>query len=154
MSGDALSQSTLDIKQHFVTREGYYKNLPAYEYSRPNRPSGIHAFSGNQPPNLPVKISLVHVPDDDTGYADRILFNVGREIFLYAFKSIWEVRESMKKSSYRVGVISHPSKSAHYSRIAIDQSSIFGDVMGVYLSKPVLSCVPYLTLPTFVTFCG
>jgi hypothetical protein len=91
------SQNTLDVKQHFVTREGYYKCLPAHEYSRPNRTNNLSATPQNnsQQANVPVLISMVQVPDEETGgFSDRILFNVGKELLFYAFKGVWEVSGS------------------------------------------------------------
>ncbi|XP_055331749.1 WD repeat-containing protein 20-like [Paramacrobiotus metropolitanus] len=87
---DGSLAGSQDIKQHFVTREGAYRNLVTHEYSRPRLQNS--ALSGAQQANVPVRMSLVQVADDqETGYPDRLLFNIGREIFLYAFKSIWEV---------------------------------------------------------------
>jgi hypothetical protein len=105
MSGaapDASSQNaSQDIKLHFLTREGCYKNLSAYEYSRPNRSNNV-GQNAQQGSNVPVKMNLVQVSpltDSQTPTAyqqdkksEFLLFNVGREILLYAFKSIWEVR--------------------------------------------------------------
>ena len=106
------ASSQPDIKQHFVTREGYYKNQPIYEYSRPqqSRSSGgggqqsmqnnnIGQGTQQQQQNLPVKISMLHVTDDETGCPERILFNVGREMFIYAFRSIWQVCWSIQTLS-------------------------------------------------------
>ena len=106
------ASSQPDIKQHFVTREGYYKNQPIYEYSRPQQSrlsggGGQQSMQNNnnigqgtqqqqQQQNLPVKISMLHVTDDETGCPERILFNVGREMFIYAFRSIWQVCWSIK----------------------------------------------------------
>lgn len=73
-----------DIKTQFITREGTYKLMTSAEYSRPNR-------VGYTPQaNTPVKVSFVSIPDS-TGHGDRICFNVGRELFVYAYKGVKKV---------------------------------------------------------------
>ncbi|OQV24704.1 Serine/threonine-protein phosphatase 2A 56 kDa regulatory subunit delta isoform [Hypsibius exemplaris] len=119
--GGTTATATQEIKQHFVTREGYYKNQQSHEYSRPqshnnlqrnshnnilnsgaigggaiNNQSSPCSSNQNQQSTLPVKISMVHVlrdpgtTFDEKTFPDRILFNIGRETFFYAF-SIWQL---------------------------------------------------------------
>lgn len=84
-----------DIKTQFVTREGYYKLMTSAEYSRPNRLGYT-----TQTNNTAVKVSFVTTintsTDNDSGSpigstADRICFNVGRELYVYTYKGVKKV---------------------------------------------------------------
>jgi hypothetical protein len=75
-----------EIKTQFITREGTYKLMTLSEYSRPNRV----AYKGQA--NTPVKVSFIYLNDPSSGQSgDRICFNVGRELYFYAYKGVRKV---------------------------------------------------------------
>lgn len=74
------------LKTQFVTREGGYELMASAEYSRPNR------VGYNPQSNTPVKVSFVSLPDANGQPAERICFNVGRELFIYNYKGVKKVR--------------------------------------------------------------
>lgn len=79
-----------DLKTQFVTREGTYKLMTLSEYSRPNR-VGYPNCQGAS-----VRVSFVTLPDpnDPTGsqgLGDRMCFNFGKELYVYAYRGVKKV---------------------------------------------------------------
>lgn len=69
-----------EIKTQFATREGTYKLMTLSEYSRPNKT----AYNGQG--NTAVRTSFINLDD-----GERICFNVGRELYVYPYKSVRKV---------------------------------------------------------------
>lgn len=101
-----------EIKTQFLTREGNYKLMTSAEYSRPNRLG--YSAQGN---NTPVKVSFVSLPttqlcdsltsssgcnNNNCNVSDRICFNVGRELYVYSYKGVKKVIESIEIDNYRL----------------------------------------------------
>jgi len=86
------SNSRDDVRTHFTTREGVYKQVTLAEYSRPNRITGYNPLQSQQGPaigqgsNPAVRVTLVSLPSDPLGFCDRICFNYGRELYFYVYK--------------------------------------------------------------------
>ncbi|XP_064623686.1 WD repeat-containing protein 20-like isoform X2 [Lineus longissimus] len=85
-----------EIKTQFITREGTYKLMTLSEYSRPNRV----AYNGQA--NTPVKVSFIYLNDPSSGQSgDRICFNVGRELYFYAYKGAADLTKPIDKRVYK-----------------------------------------------------
>ncbi|VDL84980.1 unnamed protein product [Nippostrongylus brasiliensis] len=105
----ALTQPKEELKTHFTTREGTYKLMTMAEYSRPNRVPMNQMQPGTaNVAGAPVRVSFLSMNpgnkspsprteaqedfDCDENYreelatADRICFNVGRELYVYLYK--------------------------------------------------------------------
>ena len=72
-------------KTQFATREGTYKLMNLSEYTRPNRT----AYNGQG--NTPVKVSFITLSDHVVGAGERICFNIGRELYVYAYNGVRKV---------------------------------------------------------------
>lgn len=87
-----------DLKKNFDTREGTYRLMNLSEYSRPNRVS--YQPQGQTPPHVRVSI----VSPADAGGGDRICFNHGSEVYIYAYNGIKkaaDLTKPMDKKVYR-----------------------------------------------------
>lgn len=89
MAAAAAGKSTHcgnEIKTQFCTKEGLYKALKLSDYSKPIR------LANNTPNNVPVRLSFVTIKGSaDEECEDKIVFNVGRDMFLYNFRGINKV---------------------------------------------------------------
>ncbi|EDO40241.1 predicted protein [Nematostella vectensis] len=84
-----------EIKQQFVTKEGVYRLMPLSEYSRPNKmPYTVQQCH-------PVRVSFVSVKEQ-TGCNDRIVFNVGRELYFYIYKGVRKAADLTKPLDKRI----------------------------------------------------
>ncbi|VDO28438.1 unnamed protein product [Haemonchus placei] len=129
----ALSQPKEELKTHFTTREGSYKLMTMAEYSRPNRvPMNqvIQPGTANVA-GAPVRVSFLSLnginkspsprteeQDDfdcdenyreDLATADRICFNVGRELYVYLYKGIHTAADLSKPIDKRVYKGTYPT---------------------------------------------
>ena len=73
-----------EVRTEFSTKEGIYKNIKALEYCRPNK----QALFGKE--LQPVQVSIASCKDKSR-VLEWILFNAGREIYLYNFTGLGEV---------------------------------------------------------------
>lgn len=74
-------------RTEFFTREGVYKNVRASEYCRPSR----QALFGKE--LSPVKVSFVNCKDKD-GTGEWVVFNAGKELYVYPFEGVGKVGHS------------------------------------------------------------
>lgn len=84
-----------DLKTQFVTREGTYKLMTLSEYSRPNRVGYT-----NSQGSASVRVSFVTLPDpaDPTGtqgLGDRMCFNFGKELYIYVYRGVKKVIQTL-----------------------------------------------------------
>lgn len=84
-----------DLKTQFVTREGTYKLMTLSEYSRPNRVGNTDTRG-----SASVRVSFVTLPDpaDPTGVqglGDRMCFNFGKELYVYVYRGVKKVNNSL-----------------------------------------------------------
>lgn len=99
-----LENGKEDLKTQFITREGTYRLMTLSEYSRPNRVG----YQSNQS-SPQVRVSIVNLPtvqtpttsslltnnvqDSSCGSqgGDRICFNFGKELYVYAYRGVKKV---------------------------------------------------------------
>ena len=99
-----------DLKTQFITREGIYR-LTLSEYSRPNRVN----YQTNQN-NPQVRVSLCTLPTSEvtapctngteifsggsttSSGGDRICFNFGKELYVYAYRGCKKVIDLLNRS--------------------------------------------------------
>jgi len=80
-----------EIKTQFCTKEGRYKVLKLSDYSRPIR------LPNYTPNNIPVRLSFVTLEGGEDGECqDRIVFNVGRDMYFYSFRGAKKVIRILK----------------------------------------------------------
>ncbi|KAE9413480.1 hypothetical protein Angca_007830 [Angiostrongylus cantonensis] len=120
----ALNQPKEELKTHFTVREGTYKLMTMAEYSRPNRiPMNqvlfiadhfsvlfIHYMYGVYAHNI---IYIYTYFDEncreELATADRICFNVGRELYVYLYKGIHTAADLSKPIDKRVYKGTYPT---------------------------------------------
>ncbi|KAK6011407.1 hypothetical protein OSTOST_23505, partial [Ostertagia ostertagi] len=96
----ALNQPKEELKTHFTTREGSYKLMTMAEYSRPNRvPMNQEQEDFDCDENY----------REDLATADRICFNVGRELYVYLYKGIHTAADLSKPIDKRVYKGTYPT---------------------------------------------
>lgn len=128
----ALNQPKEELKTHFTTREGTYKLMTMAEYSRPNRVPMNQMQPGTaNVAGAPVRVSFLSLNtgnkspspraedqdelDCDENYreelatADRICFNVGRELYVYLYKGIHTAADLSKPIDKRVYKGTYPT---------------------------------------------
>ncbi|WKY09306.1 hypothetical protein Q1695_002009 [Nippostrongylus brasiliensis] len=128
----ALTQPKEELKTHFTTREGTYKLMTMAEYSRPNRVPMNQMQPGTaNVAGAPVRVSFLSMNpgnkspsprteaqedfDCDENYreelatADRICFNVGRELYVYLYKGIHTAADLSKPIDKRVYKGTYPT---------------------------------------------
>ncbi|VDM68042.1 unnamed protein product, partial [Strongylus vulgaris] len=128
----ALNQPKEELKTHFTTREGTYKLMTMAEYSRPNRvPMNQMQPGAANVAGAPVRVSFLSLNsgnktpssraeeqdflDADENYreelatADRICFNVGRELYVYLYKGIHTAADLSKPIDKRVYKGTYPT---------------------------------------------
>ena len=79
-----------DLKTQFVTREGTYKLMTLSEYSRPNRVG----YTNNQSSSVRVSFVTIPAPVDTLetqSSEDRMCFNFGKELYVYAYRGVKKV---------------------------------------------------------------
>lgn len=101
MAVQLLENGKDDLKTQFITREGTYRLMTLSEYSRPNRVG----YQSNQS-SPQVRVSIVNLPtvqtpsllttngqDSNCGSqgGDRICFNFGKELYVYAYRGVKKV---------------------------------------------------------------
>uniref|UniRef100_A0A1I7XM78 WD_REPEATS_REGION domain-containing protein n=1 Tax=Heterorhabditis bacteriophora TaxID=37862 RepID=A0A1I7XM78_HETBA len=123
-----INQTKEDLKTHFTTREGTYRVMTLAEYSRPNRApmNQIQPGAANVA-GAPVRVSFLSLNNgnttprredylteseeyfqDDLSSADRICFNVGRELYIYLYRGTQTAADLSKpidKRVYKAGQI-------------------------------------------------
>ncbi|ETN82336.1 WD domain, G-beta repeat protein [Necator americanus] len=122
----ALNQPKEELKTHFTTREGTYKLMTMAEYSRPNRvpmnqaikrrlPEKFAYILKNIQPRVFIFVKGQEFLDSDENYreematADRICFNVGRELYVYLYKGIHTAADLSKPIDKRVYKGTYPT---------------------------------------------
>ncbi|EYC46175.1 hypothetical protein Y032_0405g867 [Ancylostoma ceylanicum] len=128
----ALNQPKEELKTHFTTREGTYKLMTMAEYSRPNRvPMNQMQPGASNIAGAPVRVSFLSLNsgnktpspraeeqdflESDENYreelatADRICFNVGRELYVYLYKGIHTAADLSKPIDKRVYKGTYPT---------------------------------------------
>nr|XP_039258943.1 WD repeat-containing protein 20-like isoform X1 [Styela clava] len=91
----------LDIRSRFTTREGTYKQMPNFEYCRPNRVP----YTAQGPPSAvtPVKASFTEIDDKDVKYT-RIVFTIGRDLFYFNYEGVTQpvdLTKPLDKRTYK-----------------------------------------------------
>lgn len=99
MAVQLLENGKDDLKTQFITREGTYRLMTLSEYSRPNRVG----YQSNQS-SPQVRVSIVNLPtvqtpttsstnngQDSSQGGDRICFNFGKELYVYAYRGVKKV---------------------------------------------------------------
>ena len=79
--------ATAEYRTEFTIREGTYKNVRLSEHCRPSR----QPLFGKE--LSPVKVSFVTCKDND-GVREWIVFNAGKELYVYPFEGVGKVRTS------------------------------------------------------------
>ena len=101
-----------EVRTHFTAREGVYKLLTQAEYSRSSRvtynpvqaQTGAGGLGGQQQQgsNPGVKVQLVTLPSDPSGFCDRVCFNFGRELYFYVYKGTKKPADLSKPVDKRI----------------------------------------------------
>ncbi len=79
------SSYTAEYRTEFSTREGVYRNVRLSEHCRPSR----QALFGKELST--VRVSFVSCKDKD-GTVEWIVFNAGKELYVYPFDGVGKVR--------------------------------------------------------------
>ncbi len=79
------SYTAPEYRTEFSTREGVYRNVRLSEHCRPSR----QALFGKE--LSPVRVSFVNCKDKD-GVVEWIVFNAGKELYVYSFDGVGKVR--------------------------------------------------------------
>nr|XP_018669722.1 WD repeat-containing protein 20 isoform X4 [Ciona intestinalis] len=119
-----------NVKVHFNTREGVYKQMPISEYFYPKR---VPFTQGPASTSTPVKTSFVKVNDGKEDQ-DCVCLTVGRELFYFMYKSIKDHSQPLEfldKRTYKgVAPTCHDinQKSANAESVKVAVGFIAGQV--------------------------
>lgn len=91
-STSGSTKETDIIKVSFATREGVYRVMTGSDY----RPVRIGNYGASQQASTPVKVSFISSNDSLGQVADRICFNIGRELFVFNYKGVKKVSLSSR----------------------------------------------------------
>ena len=82
--------TSAEYRTEFTIREGTYRNVRLSEHCRPSR----QPLFGKE--LSPVKVSFVTCKDND-GVCEWIVFNAGKELYVYPFEGVGKVRASRQR---------------------------------------------------------